>query len=219
MDRRTFNKSVAGIFGSLLLPSRMLGGTPTLIELQQFCDEKHLRWDFSQPFGQGEWTYATDARICVRTKLVKPPDKASELNLPDANGLGWIHSEPQRWRAWPRKSWISAGYDMCPMCDWTGRVGAGVVACGCDFGCDRCGDTEYVGGERCDYCEGKGFGDFPSIQPVGRLHVRGIYDRKIRSLGDVEYVFVNPSHPESPIAFRFDGGQGIVMPLMRSSRA
>lgn len=235
MRRRSFLKAASA---ALFVPSFYLAKPQltTAIDLSDFvADYTTRRYDMSRPFRQGELTYATDARICIRTTLGVSDLADSEARIPPAAGLPWECGE--KWKPWPKRRLVpSAAYwpAMCPQCEGKARVGDNVVKCttcdgeGGDFfvdeqwgsHCDKCSGAGYLGGDWCDYCRGRGDvgKDVPALQVIGDLFIGPQYDRKIRKLQNVEWQpglkSQNGSSAIQSIRFRCEGAEGMLMPII-----
>lgn len=230
--RRTFIKTAVAGAAALLVPTWEPLITRVPFDLTDFCDKDAWggrRYDMSKPFAQTDFTYATDGRACVRTDLIKPDLEAPEKRTPDAAGLPWDHAIIDNWQKWPQESWIQyqSRYGApCPYCQ--GHQPKDALDCATCYGtgagldeCSECGDCSGRGwhGTLCDYCGGTGgINGKPAVQVVGGLKISGYYDRKIRRLDCPEFSIrpvVRASEKDlQVIAFRFNGGEGLVMPLM-----
>jgi hypothetical protein len=239
LNRRSFVKSVGAFAGAALLPSiRLLEVAPRPIDLQQFCEVVGSRYKIDAPFFQNGLTYATDARIAVRTSTVEAAPVGEAVRLPDMPQVfGTFTAASEMWRPLPRRNFVMPKETRfaqgCPMCGGQGRIGNGIIECatcqgiGEDLGayedicepnkkpclsCNGCGRT---GGEACDYCDGQGSTRRPTLQPIGRALFAGSYFRKIQTLGDVEFIECAPrASVLMPIKFRFAGGDGLLMPVI-----
>lgn len=240
MDRRSFLRASGAAVASGLLPTiQILGAarTPT-IDLADFCDDDRWpikRYDMTRPFRQAGMTYATDARIAVRTGLILPADSDPEMRLPPASDVFDRMAAAADWKPWPKKRLVCDSdtrcRHSCPVCFGNGRVGPGVCDCQCcgGEGFTFCGATDAelpctycksgkVGGVACDYCNGVGEVEpgRPALQAIGDLIIAPKYDAKIRRLDCVEWAPArNDPRLRDPsakgIRFRCNGAEGIVM--------
>lgn len=199
--RRSFSESEPDFYGPATLQ----------IDLTPFCDPDGTRYSINRPWILRGWEYATDGRIAVRLKTDKPDDvsrqttglrrylRDDETKVPDIEGLGWKHAELNDWQPWPE-----AAYED------------GEVSCEAD-GCDS-DYIEFAEDSKCKSCNGKGYTIGPYYQPIGAIWIGARYDRLIRQLPGVEYSFgdVKSYDLNTAILFRFDGGEGIIMPIDRS---
>lgn len=240
MNRRDFAARAAGL---LLVPS-WLANRPApagrSVNLDPFCWDASTKYDLAKPFVQERRDgrldrYATDGRIAVRV----PTDesgKGTAAKLPDVAGLPW-REDRDRWLPWPAKPTpIIADGAECLDCDATGVAGKAVECEKCEgFGCEyefdddepdrfgpkdceRCQGTGCTG-PRCPTCQGKGRGRFPhSIELMPGVWVAWRYHAIMRrELDGIEF---GPKTPPidgkaCAIPFRFDGGGGLLMPLLR----
>jgi hypothetical protein len=208
MTRRDALKTM---FAASLVPSWLsLTKTPK-IDLALFCnhDKWLYKYDMSAPFIQSDVAfhkYATDARICVRVDA-KPHERQldSERKLPPAYDLAWNHDELRGWKPWPAMDHLLVSDECCPKCGGEGFV------------CEKGFAVE------CTACKGNGVGNFPGIQRIGPLFIAGRYDKKVRTLGNVEYS-LSPDRAGqladlfTPcIRFRSNGVDGLLMTLEEKS--
>lgn len=209
-----------------------------LEDLQKFCSTDETRFALLSPFKAGDYTAATDGKIMVRIpfiggivendefKTVSP--EVIENNIPKKEGIPVEY--PSGWETWePIK-------ETCEQC----KGGGAFVDCEkCDgFGeteCDHCGHEgdchdcngkggfarkiEEYGDHACLYCHGTG--DIKKIHPVslnkGDMHVDLPYLKKIHTLPNVQ-AFICREPGLSLIHFKFDGGEGVLMPLREERR-
>lgn len=240
MERRSFLKAAGA---ALFVPSFYLANPKltTAIDLSDFvADDEWACYDLSRPFRQGEMTYATDARICVRTRLGVSDLADEQAKLPPVAGLPWDAGDG--WLPWPKRKLVAEGGhfpSLCPQCEGKGRVGCDVVDCAVCRGaggnyfdradnwhahCDNCAGCGRVGGTWCDYCKGRTTvdSDVPAVQVIGDQIIAPGYDCKIRKLCDVEYQLVpGPIFPGVTVGrmirFRCNGAEGLLMPIVRAA--
>ena len=83
-------------------------------------------------------------------------------------------------------------YDCCDMCDGDGKCGA----------------------YKCSECNGKGWVDY--VYKSHGVMIAPIYLQKVATLGPVEFAIDRNPFKEigTPVLFRFDGGDGILCPLI-----
>lgn len=188
--------------------------------------------DIEKPFVWQGYKYATDSRIAVR---VAAPGEFESLEegrrIPKSIvNVGWHLAEGATWEPWPERASATVERE-CPRCKGRGTVGYShhCATCGGSGAiieeCPHCGhdmdeeECEHCDGKgefyrySCSYCDGKGEGELLKEQPVGLARIAGDYDDRIRRLpGPIEYV--PPKTDDGAILFRFDGGEGVIMPLM-----
>jgi hypothetical protein len=241
VNRRQALKSAAAGLGALLLPSWFITPARRRIDLTVFCAKRDFpRYSMTQPFLQGDFTYATDARIAVRVAPLAGDLRENETRLPPAAGLPWDHDRLRGWAA-PGKPLMATDSD-CPECCGAGFIGVlrpcDNAACDEgrdysgppyphrqeDFTCRRCLGHEEFSDRLCGTCKGKGTGTFPGLVRIGSRYVDCAALRRVLTVGEVELaVSATPIKvsgklvEESPVCFRFDGGVGMLMPVEHKS--
>lgn len=186
--------------------------------------------DLPKPF-----IYATDSRICVRLPTRQLLNDEPDARLPPAWKIGWTHDACERvWRPWPKARYIDADGSYCFDCDGKGHLPA--VSCpecgghgakpeigwhemmhdGVWPPCLNCMGTGYAG-PKCSTCDGQGEGRLPGLQKLGNVFVAAEYHRKVADkLPGAEYSFDFTRLPHGifgVVMLRFDGGQGLLMPV------
>jgi len=178
------------------------------IDLLKFCARQQRNqfseklnqwvvWSTTRPFAHDGWMYATDNAILVRVKTDEPDTSSREGEIiPKAykmfEAFPSEHAQWDRWRSYPLVQHSST----CPECDGTGQVE-----------CDRCGHVAAG----CTKCDGLGVIEKAKCRQIGFVMIAMKYDQLIRSLPKVECVM--PTDADAPVAFRFEGGEGLVMPM------
>lgn len=197
------------------------------IDLMQFCGrpDQLPRYDVTLPHMLGGHTFATDTKVCVRVAADPLDAVQNEGRPPPFHSLPWRHDDLRGWRTLPAPRPLLADDSNCPACEGTGNRG-GVP----DAKCDECGGCGAIGGRGCNECHrtgrrrpgteaclacgGKAVGVFPSVVEVGgQFYAVELYE-KVARLGG-EYV-TGPKVAGSPhgvMMFRFDGGEGMLMPI------
>lgn len=188
--------------------------------------------DIDSPFIHEGFKYATDSRIAIRVPATGECWDTENRIPKSITKVGWHLAEGANWRPWPEREQPVAGESIkCNRCNGKGGVkfshwcakcqGSGAVIeecphCGHDMDeeeCDRCDGKGVYFRDQCGYCGGRGEGELLKGQPVGLARISGDYDDRIRQLpGPIEYV--PPKSDDGAILFRFDGGEGVIMPLM-----
>lgn len=237
VKRRTFIKAAGFALAAPIAATRLLTPKSAAIDLMPFCDrDSGRRYDMSKPFIQGppsdEWTYATDGRVCIRTKQ-SISSTWEKTKLPNAAGLEQWHHGGQ-WRPWPKQVRLEAYRDtddVCPMCDGLGCFGdfKDIRECTDCYGdgwiytridkygdrCERCDCINgFRGGVKCDYCGGEGSTHRPSVLVLEDRIIGGGYARKVERLPGLEWRPTD-SDLETAIALRFEGGEGLLMPRLQ----
>lgn len=210
--------------------------------LQSFCDETRAKT--ATPFSVGEYTLATDGYILVRVpRLAEVPERedAPKIEMLATDRVcGPFFREPAQWVPIPK---VELQYRPCDICGGTGRLfkcpecnGHGEVEWDSDYCsyeatckmCDGAGTTEVGTLNRwkvnpnirklteigCHACEsGKGRlidGDLH----IGEARFSIVLLHRLRALTSVEIGVLTP-HMAARV--RFDGGDGLIMPMRPST--
>ncbi len=189
------------------------------IDLMPFCEkDKNCRYPMNEPWVHDGWKYATDARIIVRVPTDEPTSifEGKGNSPPSAFRLSWPTPDATGWQPWPElRLLVAEGF--CRACDGLGGSGecepcrgAGLVPDGYgETECDSCDGTGKK--TECPTCKWSGWEIYPCVQRIDVRLIDYEYDAKIRALPHVEFIPSTDRH--AGINFRFDGGQGIMMPL------
>jgi hypothetical protein len=104
----------------------------TLDELKRFCgDEDDPRHYLRAPFSRGDWTYATNGHICVRTNRI---DGVGEIDTKSLLGLEKLfHASESPWIPVPECS--APPDEDCLICNGTGEH---ECSCGHKHECPDC---------------------------------------------------------------------------------
>lgn len=244
VTRRGFIGAVGAFAGLAMTPAWWQFKTKRTIDLTPFCaDYVSSRYSIHKPFAQGGQVIGTDGMALIRTALATAPELGDEARLPDVAGLPYWTDQRSEWRPWPKARYIANGswdYD-CPMCLGKGGFGNVRKCPTCkgtgwreilnpkefaDHGngsyeqpCKRCKKLGWLSDTACDYCKGEGTA-IETLQEVGGILIQGIYDAKLRALGDLEYAVIRHepvkfNDPLHVIAVRGDGFDGLVMEVSR----
>lgn len=180
-----------------------MSGGKDVIDLEQFCTLEGWRLVLSRPFSAAAFTYAADGAIAVRV-----PRRADVSENPDA--ARYVEEMERRFAGAPVPAvWERRRFYLPPPPLQTGRCPDchGDGALDCDSDCARCDGQGELSGEfsRSTSIDGIAFG-------LG-------YVRRMLSLPDVEIAMTACDDERHfwPLMFRFDGGEGLLMPL-RSKR-
>lgn len=156
-----------------------------IIDLKLFCQPNRER--LAVPFSIGEWTYATDGKICVRVpRRVDVPEIAF---CPAADKLSWQEGnfDVRQLPPIPPAEWSE-----CPVCDGSGHAHT-CPDCSCD----------------CDECEGKGEIIHQESIAYGGAYFTVEYWQKMITLPNLR--LPETAKPDGVMPFRFDGGEGLIL--------
>jgi hypothetical protein len=168
-----------------------------MIDLKPFCSINASRPGIMQPFRDGDFVYATDTRIILKIPATDhPPITASYHPLTPTSGsiaaLGWRHNEITNWK--PCSEW----FEKCGYCNGT-----------TEHKCN-CGVTH-----QCGHCSGTGLRNRTRNVTIGAATIHRNYAKLIWTLPNAE-VEADPKQFDACVAFRFTGGEGLVMGLRTS---
>jgi hypothetical protein len=180
-----------------------------MIDLQPFCANYDSRYVLSKSFVRKGTRYATDGRICVRVDAAGQDD--TEGTTPPSEDLGW--GGDGDWKPIPAVEPVMS-MQKCPHCTCKTCHGSGETECPtCHNDCD-CEECDGDGFDGCEQCHETGMMMLPDFYTIDGIKIAARYWDKIRALPNVMYALpANKSDRLRPIAFRFDGGDGLVMPL------
>lgn len=197
--------------------------------LKGFCSTKehHLQYGINQPFTRGSWTYATDGCVCIRVPSVPEVKHEAKGSISrDAEKLfSDIEARNSIWQPLPT---FELKYSDCPECKGHGYLklcsrfnqpddctnGEGKLcrehSALCSKGCNADEESAF----KCEDCEGKGTIKHPGMHIVqgsdGKTQISAIYLDMIK---DLPNVMIAPYDETSAFPIRFDGGEGMLMPM------
>ncbi len=158
------------------------------IHLKQFCADDDRR-NIEHPWTRDGFTYCTDGRIIIRQP--GRADVPENPSAPNAAGLWKDFDMPQiadihesLWLSLPEFPPVM--FEPCEACGEAGMIGPG-----------------------CDECEG-GQIALPESVRVHRRLISNYYLAKLALLPNVR-IAPDVGPPTSPMLFRFDGGDGLLM--------
>jgi hypothetical protein len=174
----------------------------TLELLKTFCSTDVLRHAITEPFSAGGFTYATTGLILLRVPLLRDvPERPDAPKLDEAMDKFPKPDVSVEWFDFPIAPEKPAKEPtvICDDCS-----GSGEVRCShCDnwTDCEECGGTGQIESSE-------------TIQAVlvGNRKMNGDHLRLIATLPNPKAA-INHGGGMDPIAFKFDGGIGLVMPL------
>ena len=181
------------------------------INLETFCDPE--RPELARPFSIDAWTYATNGHVLVR--VTRRDDVAENPNAPNPSRLCETVKRPRRYKPLPEIE-LSEPFEFekeleclwlkCGSCRGRGKI-HDCPDCRCE--CPKCSGTG-----QCPTCNGTGkytVKDFKRTR-IGSVPYQSKFLSWLQSLPDLE---IGPPHRKDPLAFRFHGGEGLLMPCLR----
>lgn len=214
-----------------------------MIDLTPFCG-KDGHYTPSTPWFESGHIYATDGHVCVRVPAEAGLGNEAEDDKPKGLILGWPTGD-ETWLPWPPVIPIP-GEEECPMCGGKRFVHGDQLCRHCEGGgwcsCRSCGDRHNCwhcdgtgkADTDCPTCRGRGKVETPyAYRQIGPVAIARKYDELIRALPNVQFVMPVSNEPwvrtrvsESKVTysarailFRFDGGEGLVMPADGAAEA
>jgi hypothetical protein len=194
------------------------------IDLKPFCSKDTDRNSITTPFSQGEYTFATDGYIMVR--VPRRPKVEARKNAPNAAGMPSFALDGE-WLPIPDID--KEASEPCLHCQEKGKVarkdcpecdGEGTLEIDGDYhtytvtckSCDGEGTIETSddeGDTLCPKCHGEKGVPATVFVPVGPQKFQVTYLKMLKALNAEICV------PETydPARFRFDGGDGLLMPM------
>jgi len=237
ISRRGFMSSAVALFLpkiELLVPQRDC--RPEIVANFTALDKLFARYDLTTPLDFAGDTVATDGRALVRA--IGLPFKATGKQAKTPN-IGAVYEtlwrETGRWQLLPRENLQHYKNDFfdttCPHCCDKRYVECNIChGDGFTLGgppriepidCPRCkglsGVEHTTDGSFCVHCNGKGYGDFASLQPFGDKLVDVRFLRRLQKIPGVRWNVGKPDR-DKPILFRSDiGVDGLVMPVVEAT--
>ena len=172
----------------------------TADQLQKFCSDDITRPYIMKPFTRGEHTWATNGHIMIRVPKI---DGIEELGgLPPVEKPWGIAdwSLPLRPLKFGKLPPVEDEEGDCELCE--GR--------GTEHDCPGCPCV-------CENCHGSGLDKWISDDEKSLSIGNAIFSaRYIRELSELPRVQIpSDPHTENPMPFKFDGGEGLLMPMRR----
>jgi hypothetical protein len=188
---------------ALSLFREMNGATTMTINLKLFCGPNDPKHPFlEEPFSAGAWTYATDGHIAVRVSRLEDVAENSAVPAGVLEGTSRLFEQTRkpRYKQAPEFE-LQEPFEWkeeleCHRCRGTGK-----------FHIRECPDCNC----KCFECDGTGIFTVPNVRTtsIGKALYRSKYISLMRSLPQLE---LGRPHRSKPLPFRFDGGEGLLMP-------
>lgn len=161
-----------------------------MIDLQPFCSTDPLRPYLQKPFSRGEWTYATNGHVLVRVpKVADIPEGETAAEKVMTNIRPDADVSHLGEFILPEPEEID-----CPTCEGRGTE-------------HDCPDCECG----CDACDSSG-----RAWKKNSVSLRGaVFDARYLSFVTAlpNLTFQTNCHKTAPSLFKFDGGEGVIMPM------
>ena len=166
------------------------------VDLNLFC----YKWDgpdykekYSIPWPEEHFSYASDGSILIRVcRLPDILENKLVQSVVNAQKIsGFLNKDVDMWFRVPD---ITPGKMVCEDCEGTGK-------------------RDYVD---CEECGGNGYVDEEIVVKIEGVFFNNKYLRMLLTLPDVKMALVDKTG--APAKFRFDGGDGLVMPMFAPNR-
>ena len=205
-----------------------------LTELQKFCDTNtdHEAYGITEPFSRGEWTYATNGHICVRIPRISAITHEAKTSVSESAEKLFTDTKA-RTTVWQSLPVFELKRSDCSTCGGTGYIqicpaydhpdhkcfnGESKICqqynADCAKGCSKDAELSF----KCGDCDGSGEIKLPGKYIVqgskGTTQISAIYLDMIKDLPDV---MIAPYDETSAFLFRFDGGEGMLMPMKQEA--
>lgn len=204
-----------------------------MIDLKKFCRKSHYAGTLTEPFNEGNYTYASDGSIVIRVDKIPeitktyPSVKAGQIFEENKiNGYEiWI--DPPEFKVIERECNYCKGtgkITICKECNGAGGIQFNTIYNVYDVECLSCGGKETVNvNGKCEDCEGTGkYKEYsnPIIETdiiingnLERIKIMlgGTYLEMIQVLPNIKIALQDSSI--KPVKLKFDGGIGLLMPM------
>lgn len=168
----------------------------TPADLQRFCSRDHRRPNLHAPFSRGDFTYASDGVVIVR--VARLADVAEISTAPAAESLPFADANAAFTKA-PTTIELPAVKELeCECC--SGR--------GSQHDCPQCTCE-------CEECGGHGQVLETVTVGIGPANFSAKHLKRILVLPNLQ---LGPLSFSDPVPFRFDGGDGLIMPVRGKHR-
>ena len=167
-------------------------------DLQRFCDTEGFRHTLETPWSTEKFTYASNGHIIVRVPRIA--DVPERSNAPKIEGTCVGESfnyDPEKWYPIPKIE--TPKFTECSTCKGSGEITQ----------CHECGCTLPIKEGICTDCDGSGNILKHSSVEVGGSLFSNVY---LYDIGRLERAEIAPRGAMESARFRFEGGDGLLMP-------
>lgn len=190
------------------------------MNLTDFCAPNRFR--LAAPWREGNYVYATTGQIMIEVAAADYPEITAEGEIDPADAFAdmWPTGAvpwqpmppvgPQTMQECPDCEGKGFESKDCPTCD--GRGYCECSKCGDEHDCGECdGEGEVLSDVKCAACDGQGERFLPADQRLCGSLYAGEYCALLAGLPNAH---IAPSRDGNGLAFRFDGGRGLLMKLL-----
>jgi hypothetical protein len=166
------------------------------LNLEKFCDSAQPA--LARPFSFGDWTIASNNHIAVR--VPRRPDIAENPDAPNDRALKLFEQVGMKRRYRP-----APAFELTEPFEWNEEFEC--ATCRGDGKMHACPDCKC----KCQVCDGAGKQTIERFRTItlGRAHYQAKYLSWLQPLPGLQ---LGPTHRQNPLAFRFDGGEGLLLP-------
>lgn len=191
-----------------------------MLDLAKFCSIDAARPSITTPWNDGEYALATCGRLIIRVPRQDGLEErvAGGVNRPDYRNIIKVKEQAEYTSEWPL---IAEKEQTCTECDGSGtdqivcgdcggKGFYGCPHCGQDMDCEECDGTGKVGDPKkpCPECKGAKMFKY-TLHQIGDNHFTSLLLDLIK---DLPGIAIEKSGRMHPTHFKFDGGDGIIMP-------
>lgn len=203
-------------------------------DLQKFCSTNtyHEAYGIDEPFSRGEWTYATDCIVCIRVPRISAVTHEAKTSVSEGAEKLFADTKARatKWQPLPD---FELKYSDCSACGGTGYMqrcpafdhpdhkcfnGESKICRqydeDCAKGCAKDAELSF----KCEDCGGSGEIKLPGKYIVqgskGTTQISAIY---LDIIKDLPNVMIAPYDETSAFMIKFDGGEGLLMPMRQEA--
>lgn len=194
-SRRTFVTSLAAGLSTTVLGTKVIPSQPRIQWDLFTLKTPKFKYDTQSPWEQNGRTIATTGYSLVSAPwLESSVGSAGRILVPNLACLPWDLLDSTGWTSIDKMERLKPSTPQigCLRCGFSGRIGRNVTPCGCDQEkCSRCIESGYLGGEKCEMCDGAGMLELDYVLGSGD----GIFDphviEQFKTLGELDVQFVD----------------------------
>jgi len=182
-------------------------------DLKKFCrNYKTPKLDLMTPFSWNGYAVATNGHVLIRIPAV--PEVTRTENIPNVKEVFDKAPEPESWHEIPEPAPAEfhecpecGGKKWCQLCCGEGRLLEFEKGIAKTIKCEMCnGSGDFV---TCEWCDGSGVEEVFRSTKIGAQTFQNKYLRILRTLPGV---MIGPTTDLKCARFKFDGGDGLIMP-------
>jgi hypothetical protein len=214
------------------------------MDLKLFCStSSYNHGRLAAPYSYGDYTYATNGHILIRVpRLADAPENENAPKVWTGDIAELFNREPAEWVPVPEVDYdgdeceVCGGTGtalLCPECEGEGEVfpetkysiyeGQDCATCEGNGQISQQAWNDFVKGHKfkgqaiedsCDECIGTGIESTKASQVINGSRISEKY---LWMVGELPGAELGIFEPEAAVRFRFDGGDGLIMPMRGES--